>query len=354
MASYAFVDARPGARASSSSSAFSRSLQLRLVGLRVVRAGGADPARCGRAPAGSCRRDVLQRLEAREELRELLVADLQLLLRLHQRVRVEHALDLGRRHARRLGAAAAVGRPVRAARPARVWRRRRTGRRQREHAATIAHSRFMHRRSCARPRQFFLQQPPQLAQLAVAQVRDRVLGAAARRQPRLARRLEVHLVGQARPRASSDGIVGGADVASAARRPRRVVGQDRRRDGAATGAGACARGTSTTATSSRDGGARTRTRERLATEASPRARTPTEREPVSASVCRDRVAHARRQMIPEQRRRLGHVDVARGRQHRAQIAQLRAARLAAGQMRRRRLGPRAFREVDELRRCSGA
>ena len=39
---------------------------------------------------------VLQRLEAREELRELLVADLQLLLRLHQRVRVEHPLDLAR------------------------------------------------------------------------------------------------------------------------------------------------------------------------------------------------------------------------------------------------------------------
>ncbi len=38
---------------------------------------------------------------------------------------------------------------------------------------------------------------PQLAQLAVAHVRDRVLGAAARRQPRLARRLHIHAVGQA-------------------------------------------------------------------------------------------------------------------------------------------------------------
>ena len=42
---------------------------------------------------------VLQRLEAREECRKLPFADVQLLLRLHQRVRVEHALHFGGRDA---------------------------------------------------------------------------------------------------------------------------------------------------------------------------------------------------------------------------------------------------------------
>src|SRR5262249_5546995 len=44
--------------------------------------------------------DVLERFEAREELRELIVADLQLILRLHERVGVEHPLDFAWRHDR--------------------------------------------------------------------------------------------------------------------------------------------------------------------------------------------------------------------------------------------------------------
>src|SRR4029077_4161539 len=41
---------------------------------------------------------VLQRLEAPEELWKALLADLKLLLGLHQRVGIEHPLDFGRRH----------------------------------------------------------------------------------------------------------------------------------------------------------------------------------------------------------------------------------------------------------------
>ena len=43
----------------------------------------------------------------------------------------------------------------------------------------------------------------QLAQLAVAQMRDRVLGAAARRQPRLARGVQIHVLGRGSPPASA-------------------------------------------------------------------------------------------------------------------------------------------------------
>ena len=42
--------------------------------------------------------DILEHLVAREKLRILLFADLEALLCLHQRVCVEHPLDLGRRH----------------------------------------------------------------------------------------------------------------------------------------------------------------------------------------------------------------------------------------------------------------
>src|SRR5581483_6188197 len=59
---------------------------------------------------------VEQRLEPRQELRELLVGDLQLLLRLEQRVGVEHPLDFARRDPLRLrafgrGCAALSARP---------------------------------------------------------------------------------------------------------------------------------------------------------------------------------------------------------------------------------------------------
>src|SRR5581483_7043481 len=59
---------------------------------------------------------VEQRLEPRQELRELLVGELQLLLRLEQRVGVEHPLDFARRDPLRLrafgrGCAALSGRP---------------------------------------------------------------------------------------------------------------------------------------------------------------------------------------------------------------------------------------------------
>ena len=53
------------------------------------------------------RRDVLQRLEARQELRELLVADLQLILRLHQRVGSRTCAEF--RPATRAGASGGLG-----------------------------------------------------------------------------------------------------------------------------------------------------------------------------------------------------------------------------------------------------
>ena len=86
-------------RASRSCSAFRRSFSCASSGCGAFSSRRSSMTR----RACSCNGlspNVLQRLEAREELRELIVADLQLLLRLHQRVGVEHPLDFGRRHAR--------------------------------------------------------------------------------------------------------------------------------------------------------------------------------------------------------------------------------------------------------------
>ena len=94
MPSYAFFTSAL-ARVSTSCERLDPILELRLVGLPLRQQPPQlrDDARvlleC--PPA-----DILQRLVAGQEARILLVADPQLLLRLHQRVGVEHPLDLGR------------------------------------------------------------------------------------------------------------------------------------------------------------------------------------------------------------------------------------------------------------------
>ena len=71
--------------------------------LRFVRFGGnnqppqvADDAR---ALLEGLAASLLESFVARQELREVSVIDLELLLRLHERVCIEHPLDVARRHA---------------------------------------------------------------------------------------------------------------------------------------------------------------------------------------------------------------------------------------------------------------
>src|SRR6266851_778026 len=74
-------------------------LHRRLVGLRIV----GQPSQLLQPAVALLQRaapDVLEGLEARQESRELLLGDLQLVLRLHQRVGVEHAPDFLRRDGR--------------------------------------------------------------------------------------------------------------------------------------------------------------------------------------------------------------------------------------------------------------
>ena len=62
----------------------------------------------------------------------------------------------------------------------------------------------------------------------------------------------------------------------------------------------------------------------------------------------DRIVHARRKMIPEERRGLGHIHVRRSRHRGAQIGEPAPALVAGLQVQRRRLGLGAFREVDQF------
>ena len=59
-------------------------------------------------------------------------------------------------------------------------------------------------------------------------------------------------------------------------------------------------------------------------------------------------AHTRRQMLPEQRRRLRHLDLRDRRHHRAEIRHLPAARLARLEMRDGAFGADPLRDVDQL------
>jgi hypothetical protein len=73
----------------------------------------------------------------------------------------------------------------------------------------------------------------------------------------------------------------------------------------------------------------------------PKTKPPTRRH----GLCCNGVANTRRQMFPEEWRRLGYIDVDR-RHHIAQFIQLMTARLARGEVRRRCRRPGAFGEVQ--------